>query len=1094
MAIHQSDLASEEETQAVREAAAVSRSPRPRKRRWWRWPVRLVVAGGLVLLLGVALLPTLISSGPGTRWVTQQVNARIPGTVELDDLKLGWIRGQGLEGLRLRDPAGDTVASLERVTLHDVGLLRLLGGSADLGAVQIEQGVLDVVQDETGRTNLDEALGTSWFVTRKDMPGTGTTGPVTKPSPPPASPDTDAPQKKTAKRSVGAPMLPSDLALQFVLRDVMVSMTGPTIQPVRIIFSEATLTANSPARLGFTLDATVIQALDQGAATLAGTVQDLFDPDGRLTLPDAQFDVQGLIDALPLAAVDRVTAGEGRLETVLGPTLDGELKIKGNRDDLDAWVTVQSRHLNIQQRLSADPKRVQGVGDSASSLEVTPASWALLAGAAAGQETPTLAEPFRLEFRVDALDAPHAGRSFDWAATRFNARVRLTDGDRVVLDVPGKGRVEATQWSAELSSESADRAVGLRLGGEVDAYGVAGPVSAEVELRRGAGGWDKFEVEGVLWSLPVPVVDALLGQGDRLTATFGPRVGLGLLAASDGEGGYALTADFDRDDAGPPDGSSPPTTESRLSGSLTGRYEADGTVAFKTEQPVRLTMSPKAFAAWQQPVAEAVEVGESVGLSLTQPMDVVANVDVQVALSEGGGLRFDPERTRALLDVTLPETRVVDEWYRRAFSLQNGKLVIDAPDLRQPVSVSFTFQTVPGRGDSTSGMRPGRVDAEARVTGLMLDDGYIQIERGRVSSLIEFDRVPTVVFDALIRQRGYAVAAFGAEVNTTIEIDDWQLGEGGAIAFEFQSANGSVGSFRGVDDGEQFKPDGPMTFHLNQTPELAGRIMRWVNPVLLPAVRAANVPMTITIDDDTFRLPTRGFSWEQFDADVQVQMGTVTISPNVSPVNKILPPLQSLGLIDRQVEYQAKVSPIALSIRDGVFSYEDLTFRIGDVTLPFSGRISFVDQSIDLRMGLEGRVAEKNPWVLALVGDGVRIGGTVQDPVVDLNPLRGFQERPAETFGNLLGDLFGPSRNKTQPPAPPAPPDPSPPVDAPASPEADPASPSAEPEDPPPADDAADAPKPESIEEVFTGLLGGFLEREIRRAQEKQQDPPPPDR
>jgi hypothetical protein len=439
---------------------------------------------------------------------------------------------------------------------------------------------------------------------------------------------------------------------------------------------------------------------------------------------------------------------------------------------------------------------------------------------------------------------------------------------------------------------------------------------------------------------------------------------------------------------------------------MSGSY-TDGRVTLQTDEQLSLRLSPEAFAQWQRPVAAAAEMGDSVGLALPEPTTLTADVDLSVAWRDGPGLRFDPEQTRLDARLRLPETMLVDQWYGRSFPVREGEILIDAPDLREPVQVSVEFTTDGVAGD-TGPSRPGRLTAEARLTGAMLDDGYVQLERGRVTAEVDLDRLPTVIFDTLARQRGYAVAAFGEKLSATVNVEDWSMAEGGAVAFEMQSENGSVASFSGRDTGHFFVPDRPMTFFLQQTPALAGRIMRWVNPVLLPAVRSARVPFTLTIDDDSFRLPTRGFSFADIDADVQVQMGTVTIDPTISPVNQIVQPLQRFGVLDRQVSYEARVSPIELRIRDGVFSYDTLTFDIDDVDLSFGGTISLVDQSIDMRLTLGGREIERDPLIRRLVADGIAIGGTVGSPEVNLDSLLAAFRREAlpQTLTNVLGDLL----------------------------------------------------------------------------------------
>jgi hypothetical protein len=998
VSIRPEDIPTVDESAAVREAAAGGR-----RRPWWRWPVRIGAAGVLLLVLAVALLPTLLSTGPGTKWLLGQVNARIPGTVEADDLRLAWVKGQSLENVRLVDPSGSTVAWLDRVMLADAGLIDLLLGSPQVGAVVIEEGRIDLERDEAGRVNLDRALGTNWFepaVTASPAPPAPDADQPELPGPPPPP----TPRRTPPPRSSEPVSLPPELSLQFALRRIQVSYSARDVLPIHVELPEATLTANGPGDLGLTFGSTVTQGADRGEARFVGSVQGLFDAAGRLDLPAAHFDLEGQFEALPLAAIDRLTANRQQLEARLGPRLDAEFKFKGGVDDFEAHLAATSEHLAVQQDWTARADRVEATEGFDSFLNVTPATWS----AWAGPEAPRLVTPFTLRFGVEKLNAPRAGRALDLAETAYAFTMRLEEGQRIEVEVPDQGRVWAEPM-IRLLSDRADQYVELRLDADVSAYGRSGRLSTGLRAQKGEAGWQAARIDGTIDGLPMPVLDALLHQGERLTATFGPTVGMRLQAEADGEGGYTLLTDFDHvgDAASPGD--------RRLHGMMSGSYSADGTVTLRTDERLRLELTPEAFEQLQRPVAEAADLGESVGMSLPESTTLQADVDLSVALLDSPGLRFDPSRTYLQATVSAPDTRLFDRWYDRSFPVRDASLQIEAMDLREPVKLTMGFETDGSRGE-TDGARAGRFAAEATLNGVMLDDGYVQLERGRVTAEVELDDLPTVVFDTLARQRGYAVAAFGEKLSAEVQIDDWNVADGGYFVFEMQSGNGSVASFRGRDNGQVFTPDRPMAFTLNQTPALAAKIMRWVNPVLLPAVRAANVPFTVTIDDDTFRLPTRDFSFALLDADVQVQMGTVTIDPAIAPVNQIIQPLRRLNVLSERNTYDARVSPIEIRLRDGVISYDQLTFDIDDVDLQFGGTISLVDQTIDMNLKLAGREIERDPLIQRLVAEGVSIGGTVSQPRVSLDGvLNSFKKQQLpQTLGNVFGDLLRRELQKRQ--------------------------------------------------------------------------------
>ena len=877
-------------------------------------------------------------------------------------------------------------------------------------------------------------------------------------------------QEREARGSE-APVLPESLHLQLVVRDVVVAWeeapppaetrapAGPqpraTHEHIIVDVPAATFSAAGPSRLGVTFEAEVSRytispaseaehPVDRGQVQLTAVIDDLFNVAGRWSAADSSFAVEGEVHTLPLSAIDRFTGRSDYWTTIIGPTLDARLSMDGPVHDLAAQLSVDSRRLHVNQALQLGPAGVAAAPESRMTLELTPSSWDALTCGAAGQ----LLASTRLQAAVQQLDAPAnaAGTGLDLAATTYRAVLEPVDDQPLRLKLPDRPTLSVVPHFTISSSRAdahvtLDTLIQLAVGSEQEAL-VAGlrvdfAASAPSLSGNSASSSDGIVITGRIDRLPVGLLDWAGRQGDRLVTTLGQSMALDVLAVADGDDSYGLTVDFGRGSTAPGDlhvqrgatvgetSHSSNSAAAPLTGRLTGGYR-DGAVTLSTDERLSLTLSPPAFGQWMRPVAEVADMGESVGVSLPAPATVTADLDLSVALRDSPGLRFDPTRTRLTAAVQLPETVLVDEWYHRRFALRDGSIRIDASDLREPILLAVALRTGDVAGQASTTDSPiaqrlpddasgavvadpeGRLEAQARLTGLMLDDGYVQLQRGRISATIELMRLPTVIFDTLTRQRGYAVAAFGEKLDATVQLDEWNFAEGGGLRFEFQSENQSLASFSGRDVGGMFVPDRPMTFYFNQTPALAGKIMRWVNPVLLPAVRSATVPFTLTIDDDNFRFPTRDFSLTGLNADVQVQMGTVRIDPSIDPVHRIVTPLQKLNVIQPQLSYDARVSPIALRLRDGVLSYDTLRFRIDDVDLSFGGTVSLVDQVVDMQLHLGGRAIERDPLIRTLLAGGIDIGGTVQKPEVDLNAMLAElkQQRIPEAVGGLLGDLL----------------------------------------------------------------------------------------
>ena len=1001
--------------------------------RWGLWRWRWVL-----LVVAAAMLPTALGTGWGRAWLMQRVNARIPGHLAAREVRLSWFGWLAAEGVVLQGADDGEVARVKAVILSDAGLWSLLTGTRELGAVTVQGARLHLERDAAGRMNLDRALGTSWF---GGPGGAGEVSDTAEREPPDGAGDKGG-------TGGGGPAVPPGLVVDVTLRDVAATMTGTGFETVAVTLPEATLTVAGPTRLGLTLRATVEQGADSGRVELAATVDDLFNEVGRWTVGAARFDVDGSVFRLPLAAMDRllgwgdasVLAGAsgagalggvqghppdrgGKLTALLGPRLDASVRLKGGLADADGLLIAESERLTLRQPINFDERRVTVRDDfgggppvrrhrddppgtpaalpTGGVLTLTPDAWAAILG----DEAPALLDPVRLLFTVDEFEAPRARGALDLPGTRYGVSLQTVGGEPLRLDVPERGTLEAT-LNVRVGSTEADRAATLRVGSDLTIGDAGGRLEAVVEARRGDAGWQAGTVEAVLAALPMPVLDALTGQGDRLTATLGKSVGLGVLATADGRGGYGLTVDFNPADLGgtATGGDAGP----RLQGQLTGRYGDDGAVELHTDQRLTLRLTPEAFELWQQPATAAAGAATpdgTVGLSLIEPMRLDVDVDLQAALRDGPGLRFDPDRTALNLGITLPETTLHDRWYDRRFRLVNGRVTVDAPDLREPVTVAVVFETDRHAEDGPNSppSTPGRLTADATVTGLMLDDGYLQVERAVLAGGVGLTDLPTAVFDALTRQRGYAVAAFGRELSATLSTEGFSLAAGGPADFELNSANGSVGSLPAlVSPDKTLTLRAPSTFYLNATPELSSRILRLVNPIVLPAVVSASVPIVITLDDDGFTVPLDGFDWRRVNADARVMMNRVTIVPNVAPMDRIIPKLVRFNLLPDRPEYVAKIAPIVLSIRDGVLAYERLPIGLDDVELDFGGRIDLANRGLDMTLTVGGEAFEKDEFLKSLGSIDVAIGGSIDEPTVQMQALERLLRDAARDVGRDL--------------------------------------------------------------------------------------------
>jgi len=107
------------------------------------------VVGGLaaLLILCLALLPTVISSSFGNNLVQRLARSAYPGTITFDSLSLGWLNGLHLTKLHVSDEKGRSVASLEELRL-DKPLFRFLFSPTEIGTLTIISPKVCLYQDE----------------------------------------------------------------------------------------------------------------------------------------------------------------------------------------------------------------------------------------------------------------------------------------------------------------------------------------------------------------------------------------------------------------------------------------------------------------------------------------------------------------------------------------------------------------------------------------------------------------------------------------------------------------------------------------------------------------------------------------------------------------------------------------------------------------------------------------------------------------------------------------------------------------------------------------------------------------------------------
>ncbi len=141
---------------APKEKSESHRTKAPRQKcRRWPW-----ILGGVLLLivLLVALLPTLLSTGPLRGMVLRAVNKNLNGSVQVKSWSLGWFSGFTFKEVQVADTQGQAILEIQKVRLPASIPALLDSKKKNLGDIVIESPRAHLVFYADGTTNLAQVF------------------------------------------------------------------------------------------------------------------------------------------------------------------------------------------------------------------------------------------------------------------------------------------------------------------------------------------------------------------------------------------------------------------------------------------------------------------------------------------------------------------------------------------------------------------------------------------------------------------------------------------------------------------------------------------------------------------------------------------------------------------------------------------------------------------------------------------------------------------------------------------------------------------------------------------------------------------------
>ncbi|MFA6045296.1 MAG: hypothetical protein WC718_09955 [Phycisphaerales bacterium] len=381
----ESATAAKQREQAEREALLKDPNLKRKRRRRLVRNIVLSVVGVFVLalVLGVVFAPQIASSiAPG--YAKDAVNGSIKGKLDLSSMSLSWGGPQVIEGIKLSDPEGHEIATLN--VEAQAGLWGLATGGLDLGEVKITKAKATVVREADGTTNIQRAVAPK--VAAK-------------------------PSKSSSPASSGPAKLPAGLNVKLIVKDLAATFIDKAAAggtPLTVALKDVDVTAGvTPGKpLNVDISARAIPGLAP-AGDLGGTVaikakiEKWSASDGRLLLENSSGTADISLQNIPVELIDAVmplaAAAPGEraptLREALGPKLQMAIKASGDSSAANATIDVR-----------VDNASVSGDFDWAKNVLTTKKPFVLTAkGSAIGALSPAAAKAIKSspQARFDAL-------------------------------------------------------------------------------------------------------------------------------------------------------------------------------------------------------------------------------------------------------------------------------------------------------------------------------------------------------------------------------------------------------------------------------------------------------------------------------------------------------------------------------------------------------------------------------------------------------------------------------------------------------------------------------------------------------------------
>lgn len=474
----------------------------------------LIITGSILagLFLLVLILPSFLSTTWGKDQVLGMVNDRIPGSMSVGDLNLGWFSKIKASNIEVKDPDGRTVATIQSFS-SDATPLGLLFHSITIGNATVSGVHVELIQDAAGVTNLHRSL----------FPAMITAAAVTRQTP------SDA-----AKQQL---ILSVPFTGHLTISDASIALTAPDIERVTLDEIQADLEASKgianiriqglshQADLSghFAVDLSVRGMDSAGNLVLKQNSEGLPLPEGngevslKLNIENASVDIFDQVLTLGSPHITGIMADA--LGSTLNLRLDTLLTSAGPQVELSG--DSANFHADLNTRLRDGKVVLESPGKV--SLKITPELFRRLSHIKQPDDPLlVLKDTVLLDLELERMTLP---TRLTGGMAQPTLRVKVALHDAVLVGQKPVGQILLSGVSGVIERLEASGALLLNMSGTIEQGGQTGSLRIGGRLPDGSSTIASGQTELVIAAndLPTQLIDYLTHANGLLVDMIGPN-------------------------------------------------------------------------------------------------------------------------------------------------------------------------------------------------------------------------------------------------------------------------------------------------------------------------------------------------------------------------------------------------------------------------------------------------------------------------------------------------------------------------------------------------------------------------------------------